>query len=72
LLKAKTFERRKIQFCLDLVARSRIHLTGAGVNKATSIAGTGKTTWTVTFMKGKTYTFFCDAHPFIKGSFKTF
>jgi plastocyanin len=48
------------------------HLSGPGVNKATSIGGTGKKTWTVTFKKGKTYRYICDAHPFMKGSFKTF
>jgi len=49
------------------------HLTGPGVNKATSVPGTGKTTWTVTLQKGKTYRFMCDPHASImKGSFKTF
>jgi plastocyanin len=49
------------------------HLTGPGVNKVTSVAGTGKTVWTVTFQKGKTYHFMCDPHAsFMKGSFKTF
>ena len=49
------------------------HLTGPGVNKTTSITGTGKTTWTVTLQKGKTYRFVCDPHASImKGSFTTF
>jgi plastocyanin len=49
------------------------HLTGPGVNKVTSVAGTGQTTWTVTLQKGKTYRFRCDPHASImKGSFKTF
>ena len=49
------------------------HLTGPGLNKATSVGGTGKTTWTVTLKKGKTYRFVCDPHASImKGSFKTF
>ena len=49
------------------------HLTGPGVNKVTSVAGTGQTTWTVTLQKGKTYRFMCDPHASImKGSFKTF
>ena len=47
------------------------HLTGPGVNKKTSVTGTGKTSWTVTLQKGKTYRFVCDAHPFMKGSFRT-
>ena len=57
----------------DLSSSHDFHLTGPGVNKTTSIGGTGKTTWTVTFQKGKTYRFVCDPHAsFMKGSFKTF
>jgi plastocyanin len=37
------------------------HLTGAGVNKVTSVSGVGTTTWKVTLKKGK-YTFVCDPH----------
>lgn len=37
------------------------HLTGAGVDKATTVGGTGTTTFTVTFKPG-TYTFVCDPH----------
>jgi len=37
------------------------HLTGPGVDKATSVANTEKTTWTVNLTDG-TYTFVCDAH----------
>ena len=49
------------------------HLTGPGVNKTTSVSGTGKVTWTVTLQKGKTYRFVCDPHASImRGSFKTF
>jgi Cupredoxin-like domain len=45
------------------------HLTGPGVNKATSTPKTGSATWTVTLKKGK-YTFVCDPHKtFMKGSF---
>jgi plastocyanin len=45
------------------------HLSGPGVNKTTSVSGTGSTTWTVTLKKGK-YTFVCDPHKsFMKGSF---
>lgn len=45
------------------------HLTGPGVNKTTSVSGTGVTTWTVTFKKG-TYKYVCDPHAAImKGSF---
>jgi plastocyanin len=45
------------------------HLVGPGVDQATSVAGTGEATWTVTLADG-TYRFFCDAHPTqMKGSF---
>jgi plastocyanin len=37
------------------------HLTGPGVNKKTSVAGTGTTKWTVRLKKG-TYHFVCDPH----------
>ena len=37
------------------------HLTGLGVNKKTSVAGTGTTKWTVKLKKG-TYHFVCDPH----------
>jgi plastocyanin len=47
------------------------HLTGPGVNKKTSVTGTGKTTWTVTLKKGKTYKFKCDPHASsMKGTLK--
>jgi plastocyanin len=45
------------------------HLTGPGVNKKTSVGGTGTTTWTVTLKKG-TYKYICDPHAAaMKGSF---
>ena len=56
----------------DLSSSHDFHLSGPGVNKTTSVGGTGTTTWTVTFQKGKTYRFKCDVHPFMNGSFKTF
>jgi len=37
------------------------HLKGPGVNKATSVAAVGKTTWRITLRKG-TYTYICDPH----------
>ena len=37
------------------------HLKGPGVNKSTSVGGTGSSTWTLTLKKGK-YTFVCDPH----------
>lgn len=46
----------------DLSDEHNFHLRGPGVNRATSIEGTGTQTWTVTFVVG-TYTFLCDPHP---------
>jgi plastocyanin len=46
------------------------HLTGAGVNKTTSVGATGSKTWTVKLKKG-TYKYVCDPHKTsMKGSFK--
>jgi len=45
------------------------HLKGPGVNKFTTVEGIGKTTWDVTFVDGL-YTYNCDAHPNLKGSFR--
>jgi plastocyanin len=45
------------------------HLTGPGLNKTTSVGGTGTKTWNVTFKKG-TYKYVCDPHAsFMHGSF---
>jgi hypothetical protein len=45
------------------------HLKGPGVDEHTSVEGIGKTTWNVTFVDGL-YTYNCDAHPNLKGSFR--
>jgi plastocyanin len=46
------------------------HVTGPGVNKSTSVGGTGSSTWTIKLKPG-TYKFVCDPHKTImKGSFK--
>lgn len=46
------------------------HLTGPGVNKATSVNAVKTYTWTVTLKKG-TYRFVCDPHAsFMKGILK--
>jgi plastocyanin len=37
------------------------HLTGPGVNKKTSVSGTGTTTWTLKLETGK-YKYVCDPH----------
>jgi plastocyanin len=44
------------------------HLKGPGVDKKTTVGFTGTKTWTVTLKAGK-YTYTCDPHPFMKGSF---
>jgi plastocyanin len=45
----------------DLASIHDFHLMGAGVDKKTSIPGTGTTKWTVKLKKG-TYHFQCDPH----------
>lgn len=45
------------------------HLTGPGVNKATSVEAKGNSTWKLKLKKG-TYKYVCDPHAsFMKGSF---
>ena len=45
------------------------HLTGPGVNKSTSVAGTATAKWKVTLKKGK-YHYQCDPHAaFMNGNF---
>lgn len=38
------------------------HLTGPGLNMATSVGFIGRATWTVTFRDASRYTFVCDPH----------
>lgn len=45
----------------DQSAEHNFDLSGPGVSEATTVEGTGTTTWTVTFQDG-TYTYVCDAH----------
>jgi len=45
----------------DLASIHDFHLTGSGVDKKTSVTGTGTTKWTVNLKKG-TYHFVCDPH----------
>ncbi len=46
------------------------HLTGPGVNKTTTVGGTGSSTWTLKLKEG-TYKYICDPHATIMhGSFK--
>jgi plastocyanin len=62
------------KFKITISDKSNIHnfhLTGPGVNKSTSVSGTGTVTWTVTLKKGKTYKFVCDPHASsMKGTLK--
>jgi len=45
------------------------HLTGPGVNKTTSVGGTGSQTWKIKLKAGK-YHYQCDPHAsFMKGDF---
>jgi plastocyanin len=54
----------------DKASIHNFHLTGAGVNKSTSVSKTGTTTWTVKLKKG-TYKFVCDPHASqMKGTLK--
>ena len=53
----------------DVANDHDFHLVGPGVNKTTSVGGTGSVTWHVTLKKG-TYRYVCDPHAnFMKGSF---
>jgi plastocyanin len=53
----------------DKASDHNFHLTGAGLNKSTSVAAKGTYTWKVTLKKG-TYKYVCDPHKsFMKGSF---
>ena len=53
----------------DRATTHNFHLRGPGVNKATSVSGTGRQTWNLTLRKG-TYRFVCDPHASgMKGSF---
>jgi plastocyanin len=60
-------------YVIKVSDKSNIHnfrLKGPGVNKTTSVGGTGLTTWKVT-LKAGTYTYVCDPHATImKGTFK--
>jgi plastocyanin len=64
-LKAGTY-RIKIE---DKALTHNFHLSGPGVNKSTSVGGVTETTWTVRLKPGK-YTFACDAHAQMRGTFR--
>lgn len=53
----------------DTTSNHNFHLTGPGVDKATSVGGKGTYRWALTLKRGK-YTYVCDPHSsFMKGSF---
>lgn len=52
----------------DLSSIHNFHLTGPGVEETTTVPEVVDTTWTVTFEQGE-YTFTCDPHPPMEGSF---
>jgi plastocyanin len=53
----------------DESSQHNFHLVGPGVDRATSVSGEGKETWTVTFTAGA-YTYVCDPHASsMRGSF---
>lgn len=54
----------------DKTAEHNFHLFGPGVAEFTTPEEITKTTWTVTFQDGKTYSYVCDVHlSTMKGSF---
>jgi plastocyanin len=57
----------------DLSSSHNFHLAGPGVDRATTVAETGDTTWEdVVFQAGGTYTYVCDPHSAdMNGSFTT-
>ena len=53
----------------DTTSNHNFHITGPGVNKATSVGGKSVVRWKLRLRKG-TYTYVCDPHSsFMKGSF---
>ena len=54
----------------DLSATHNFHLTGPGVDEKTSVGDIEHPVWRLTLRAGK-YTFKCDVHPTIKGSFRS-
>ncbi|MFO7572590.1 MAG: plastocyanin/azurin family copper-binding protein [Gaiellaceae bacterium] len=46
----------------DLSDEHNFHLRGPGVDRSTSVGGTGTETWNVTLREG-TYSYLCDPHP---------
>ena len=53
----------------DFAQVHNFHLTGEGVDAATDVGGTGKTSFEVTFEPGQ-YRFVCDPHPSMRGDLR--
>jgi hypothetical protein len=53
----------------DTSKTQNFRLVGPGVNKQTSVRGTGRSTWTLTLKKGK-YTFSSSARRSLKATFR--
>lgn len=70
-LRNKTVKKGVYVFTIrDRTGDHNYHLKGPGVNKATSVGGTGTFVWKVTLRPG-TYTFQCDPHSgSMRGTFR--
>ena len=53
----------------DFAQSHNFHLSGAGVEAATDVSGTGKKTFDVTFEAGA-YQYLCDPHPSMSGALR--
>jgi plastocyanin len=68
--KVTTLKPGRYTFVINDRSRAHnFHLRGPGVNRATTVVGTGTRNWTLTLKKG-TYRYVCDPHATgMKGSF---
>ena len=61
-----TLQHGKYTFIVSDTSKTRnFQLSGPGVNRKTSVKGTGRSTWTVTLKKGN-YTFSSSGRPLLK------
>jgi plastocyanin len=62
---------RKSSYALkgEVYAIHNFHLVGPGLNKSTSVGGVIETTWSVRLKPGK-YSYSCDAHAQMRGTFR--
>jgi NitT/TauT family transport system substrate-binding protein len=66
----KNLTKGRYTFVVNDTSKTRnFHLAGPGVNKTTSVRGTGRATWTVTLKRG-TYTFSSSGRPQLKRTFR--